>query len=93
MITLYARAIKTQRPDPILSDRKAVKIAEQLDYDFSKYEKGWGAQLGSVLRARSCDRILQNFPTCKFSIDNPVDCGREPPWGRSKQKQEPFTQN
>lgn len=61
MITLYARAIETKRPKPILSDRKAVEIAEQLDYDFTKYEKGWGSQLGCVLRVRSCDRIVQNF--------------------------------
>jgi O-methyltransferase involved in polyketide biosynthesis len=61
MITLYARAIETQQPEPILSDRKAVEIAENLDYDFSKYEKGWASQLGCVIRARACDRIVQNF--------------------------------
>jgi O-methyltransferase involved in polyketide biosynthesis len=61
MITLYARAIETQCPAPILSDRKAVAIAESVDYDFSKYEKGWGSQLGCVLRARAIDRIVQNF--------------------------------
>ncbi|NJO72553.1 MAG: class I SAM-dependent methyltransferase [Leptolyngbyaceae cyanobacterium RM1_406_9] len=61
MITLYARAIETQHPDPILSDRKAVEIAEQLDYDFSKYEKGWASQLGCVIRARAIERIVQNF--------------------------------
>jgi O-methyltransferase involved in polyketide biosynthesis len=61
MITLYARAIETQRPEPILSDPKAVEIAESLDYDFSKYEKGWASQLGCVIRARAVDRIVQNF--------------------------------
>ncbi|BAU40254.1 class I SAM-dependent methyltransferase [Leptolyngbya sp. O-77] len=61
MITLYARAIETQRPEPILSDRKAVEIAESLDYDFSKYENGWASQLGCVIRARAIDRIVQNF--------------------------------
>ncbi|QYO68733.1 class I SAM-dependent methyltransferase [Leptolyngbya sp. 7M] len=61
MITLYARAIETRRPDPILSDAKAVEIAERLDYDFAKYEKGWGSQLGCVLRVRTYDQIVQNF--------------------------------
>jgi len=61
MITLYARAIETQQPDPILSDHKAVEIAEQLDYDFSKYEKGWASQLGCVIRASAYDRIVHNF--------------------------------
>ncbi|QYO67961.1 class I SAM-dependent methyltransferase [Leptolyngbya sp. 7M] len=60
-ITLYARAIETQRPDPILCDPKAVEIAKSLDYDFSKYEKGWGSQLGCVIRVRAIDRIVQNF--------------------------------
>jgi hypothetical protein len=61
MITLYARAIETQRPEPIVSDPKAVEIAEQLDYDFSKYQKGWASQLGCVIRVRAGDRMVQNF--------------------------------
>jgi O-methyltransferase involved in polyketide biosynthesis len=61
MITLYARAIETQRLEPILIDRKAVEIAESLDYDFSKYENGWASQLGCLIRARAIDRIVQNF--------------------------------
>jgi O-methyltransferase involved in polyketide biosynthesis len=61
MITLCARAIETQRSEPILYDHKAVEIAEQVDYDFSKYEKGWASQLGCVIRARVIDRIVQNF--------------------------------
>jgi len=61
MITLYARVVETQRLDAILSDRQAVEIAESLDYDFSKYEKSWTSQLGCVIRARACDRIVQNF--------------------------------
>lgn len=61
MITLYARATETKRSEPILSDRKAVEIADQVDYDFSKYEKGWSSQLGCVIRARAYDQIVQNF--------------------------------
>ncbi|NJK52535.1 MAG: hypothetical protein HC936_06365 [Leptolyngbyaceae cyanobacterium SU_3_3] len=60
MIALYARAVETQRPETILSDRKAVEIAEGLDYDFSKYEKGSASQLGCVIRARACDRLVLN---------------------------------
>lgn len=61
MITLYARAIETQRLEPILSDCQAVELAERLDYDFAKYEKGWISQLGCVIRARTYDRIVQSF--------------------------------
>jgi len=61
MITLYARAVETQCPDPILSDRHALALTQQLDYDFSKYEKGWASQLGCILRAKTLDRMVQNF--------------------------------
>ncbi|MGG6297023.1 class I SAM-dependent methyltransferase [Leptolyngbya sp. AN02str] len=61
MITLYARACETRRPEPILRDRKAVEILEGLDYDFSKYEKSWTSQLGCVVRAMEYDHLVQNF--------------------------------
>jgi O-methyltransferase involved in polyketide biosynthesis len=61
MITLYARAFEAQRSEPILNDCKAVEIIEHLDYDFSKYEQGWGSQLGCVIRVKILDRIVQNF--------------------------------
>ncbi|MEM8545777.1 MAG: class I SAM-dependent methyltransferase [Cyanobacteria bacterium P01_H01_bin.119] len=61
MITLYARFIETQRPSPILRDPKAVEIAEQVDYDFAKYSKGWASQLGCVVRAKEFDRVAQDF--------------------------------
>lgn len=61
MITLYARAAETQRPNPILSDRPALALTEQLDYDFRKYEQGWSSQLGCILRAKAFDHRVQNF--------------------------------
>ncbi len=61
MITLYARYAETQRPDAILRDPKAVEIVEQVDYDFSKYTKGWASQLGCVLRAELYDRLTNQF--------------------------------
>lgn len=61
MITLYARAIETQRLSPILKDSKAVEIAEQVDYEFEKYSQGWSSQLGCSIRAKQYDCIVQNF--------------------------------
>lgn len=61
MITLYARAVESQRSRPILDDPKAVEILNQLDYDFSKFEQGWASQLGCAIRAGQIDRIVQNF--------------------------------
>lgn len=61
MITLYARAMEQQQPNPILLDQKAVEIIDQIDYDFSKFKQGWSSQLGCVIRAGHIDRIVQNF--------------------------------
>lgn len=61
MITLYARIVETQRSDSLLQDPKAVEIAQSVDYDFSKYQKGWASQLGVVLRVREYDRLVKNF--------------------------------
>ncbi len=61
MITLYARAVESQRSRPILDDPKAVEILNQLDYDFSKFEQGWASQLGCAIWTGQIDRIVQNF--------------------------------
>lgn len=61
MITLYARAIETQRPHGILKDPKAVELIEKLDYDFSKYDRGWKSQLGTILRSKTLDLKVTDF--------------------------------
>jgi O-methyltransferase involved in polyketide biosynthesis len=61
MITLYARVVESQRPEPILVDAKAVEIAAQVDYEFSKYAAGWASQLGCVIRVKEIDQLAQAF--------------------------------
>jgi O-methyltransferase involved in polyketide biosynthesis len=61
MITLYARSVETQREDAIVRDPQAVEIAQQVDYDFSKYQKGWSSQLGVSLRIRAFDQRVRQF--------------------------------
>jgi O-methyltransferase involved in polyketide biosynthesis len=61
MITLYARVVETQRSDRLLQDPKAVEIAQSVDYDFSKYQKGWASQLGVVIRVRGYDSLVKDF--------------------------------
>ncbi|MBW4528901.1 MAG: class I SAM-dependent methyltransferase [Phormidium tanganyikae FI6-MK23] len=61
MITLYARSIETQREDEVVHDPQAVEIAKQLNYDFSKYEKGWASQLGVSLRIKAIDERVRTF--------------------------------
>lgn len=40
LITLYNRAVESQREDAILRDEKAVAMVEQIDYDFSRFGQG-----------------------------------------------------
>ena len=61
MITLYARAIETERDDSLFQDPKAVEIAQNTDYDFEKYAKGWASQLGVVIRVQDYDSIVKTF--------------------------------
>ena len=35
LITLYFRAVESQRPDALVRDEQAVELISQLDYDFS----------------------------------------------------------
>ncbi|NEQ98769.1 MAG: class I SAM-dependent methyltransferase [Cyanothece sp. SIO2G6] len=61
MITLYARAVETQRDDSLFQDLKAVEIAQSTDYNFEKYARAWGSKLGVVIRVKEYDRIVKNF--------------------------------
>jgi O-methyltransferase involved in polyketide biosynthesis len=61
LITLYARAIETQRSDAIVRDQKAVEILQKLDYDFSKFDKAWKSRLGTILRTYQIDQLVRQF--------------------------------
>lgn len=40
LLTLYNRAVESQRPAPILRDEQAVRWVEQIDYDFTQFGDG-----------------------------------------------------
>jgi O-methyltransferase involved in polyketide biosynthesis len=40
-ITLYIRAMESQRPDALIRDEKAVALVTRLDYDFSRIKQMW----------------------------------------------------
>jgi O-methyltransferase involved in polyketide biosynthesis len=61
MITVYGRYAETQRSDALLQDPEVERIVERVDYDFSKYQKGWASQLGVVIRVREIDRLVTAF--------------------------------
>ena len=61
LIPLWARAVETRRPDPIVRDPRAVEIVDGLDYDFARFESAWLTQLGVSVRTRLLDAAVRNF--------------------------------
>lgn len=58
-ITLYAKALNSRSKRPILHDKTAEDIVENLDYDFSKHKR-FGNNF-MVIRARHFDDWLKDF--------------------------------
>jgi O-methyltransferase involved in polyketide biosynthesis len=61
LFTLYARALETQRSNPIFRDEKALEIQRRLDYDFSKLDSAWKTLTGTVVRTLEIDRLVEQF--------------------------------
>jgi len=61
LIPLWARAVEASRPEPILRDARAVEIIASLDYDFSGFAAGRGAQTSCCLRAVIIDGWVRQF--------------------------------
>lgn len=61
LITLWAKAEESKRSDALLYDKKAVEIIENIDYDFSKFKKAKGSQVGCCIRASLIDKEISNF--------------------------------
>ena len=61
LITLWAKATETNRPDALLRDPKAVEIMNRIDYDFTKFRGGTMSQVGCCGRAQIFDNEAQKF--------------------------------
>lgn len=61
LFTLYARALETQRPEPLLRDTKALEIFNRLDHDFSKWDGAWKTLVGTIARTLEIDRLVIQF--------------------------------
>jgi O-methyltransferase involved in polyketide biosynthesis len=64
LITLYIRALESQRPDALLKDEKAVALVKQMNYDFSRFTKikmDEDDKLTIILRNREFDRYARDF--------------------------------
>ncbi|WP_410644340.1 class I SAM-dependent methyltransferase [Amycolatopsis sp. lyj-346] len=67
LLTLYARALDSTAPNPILGDTLAAavadRIAEDTGYDFAKLNLKPSLVAGTALRARKLDDIIHQFIT------------------------------
>lgn len=63
LITLYARAIESQKPNPIIFDPIASQLVATLPYDFSRFQNKSSSAVGVVIRARFFDEQAKKFLT------------------------------
>ena len=61
LIPLWAKAAETQKSDSIIKDECAVKIVDQIDYDFNKFKDAWRSQLGVAIRTHIFDTQVKKF--------------------------------
>ena len=64
LITLYVRALESERPDALIRDEKAVALVKGMGYDFSRMEritKDENDKTALILRNREFDRYAQDF--------------------------------
>jgi O-methyltransferase involved in polyketide biosynthesis len=60
-LTLYARALDSRLPKPILSDTTADEIVRELDYDFEQFKVNKNFILNVALRAKKLDEVASAF--------------------------------
>jgi O-methyltransferase involved in polyketide biosynthesis len=64
LMTLYIRAMETARPDALIKDEIAIKVLNQLDYDFTRIRKikmDEDDKVAVILRNREFDRHARDF--------------------------------
>jgi len=64
LITLYIRAMESQRPDALIKDDKAVALVTQMSYDFSRFDQikmDEEDKVAIILRNREFDRYVRDF--------------------------------
>jgi len=61
LMTLYARAHESQRPDAMLKDDKAVEMVHQLAGDFSRLRMQRHDEIAVIMRMRKFDKHAHDF--------------------------------
>lgn len=58
---VWARAMETQRRNPIIKDEKALELLEKIDYDFGKFSSAWKTLVGVAVRTEILDHAVGTF--------------------------------
>lgn len=61
LITLWAKAVEFNRPNPLLKDAEAVRMMGRIDYDFEKFSNAKASQAGCCARAALIDEQVMRF--------------------------------
>lgn len=61
LITLYMKCKETHKPNPIITDKTACKLVEEINYDFTKFNKATNSSVGVAIRANYFDELTQQF--------------------------------
>ncbi len=61
LVPLYFRAVESQRQHPLVADRLALELVEQIDYEFPRFAADDPMQATVMLRVREFDRLIQQF--------------------------------
>jgi O-methyltransferase involved in polyketide biosynthesis len=64
LMTLYIRAMESQRPDALIKDEKAMALVTQMSYDFDRVRQikmDEDDKVGVILRNREFDRYARDF--------------------------------
>lgn len=76
LLTLYARSIESQKPRPLIQDEYAVKLVEQIDYNFHLFDNIPTTSAAIALRSVHFDKVTRDFiRSHKNPIVVMVGCG------------------
>jgi len=83
LIPLFAKAKESRKKHPILIDKKAVEIVNQIDYDFQSLKIPEKTNLLLCLRAKLIDSFVKNFllENCQ-SVALHLGCGLDSRYNR-----------
>ena len=76
LIPLYYRAKESRRKNPILNDKVAESLVENLEYDYSQFDGAKLSEVGCVVRGWYFDRAVRRFiKTHSHPVVVNVGCG------------------